>query len=100
MHGFNLVGLPGDYSPPGWFVRAFFLRELSSLNHSVRTCNDSIRLAQSILDNVHITKSAVSNPPAGNKHHGHTTSSMANLEFTQWALVKSPQRRLYMVRSW
>ena len=25
-HGYNLLGLPGDGSPPSRFVRAFFLR--------------------------------------------------------------------------
>ena len=28
-HGFNLVGMPGDYSPPSRFVRLFYLRQVT-----------------------------------------------------------------------
>ena len=28
-HGFNLVGMPGDYSPPSRFVRPFYLRQVT-----------------------------------------------------------------------
>jgi len=76
--GQNLLGLPGDYSPPSRFVRAFYLKEYAMLNNPPKTLNDSITLATGLLNTVYINKGTVAAPP---KELG---------DFTQYTVLKIP----------
>ena len=52
-HGYNLLGLPGDGSPPSRFVRAFFLRQFALLKAPPETLDESKVLATELLDSVY-----------------------------------------------
>lgn len=83
-HGFNLLGMPGDYSPPSRFVRLFYLREYAVLRFPPKKLEDSIALATGLLNNVFINKGTVPDP--NNKGFG---------EFTQYAVLKVPSSGLF-----
>jgi choloylglycine hydrolase len=43
-HGFNLLGMPSDYSPASRFVKLFYLRQYAMLNNPVQDINSSIAM--------------------------------------------------------
>jgi len=91
-HGFNLLGLPGDYSPPGRFVRLFYLRQYAVLQAPPKTMNDSIALATGLLANVFINQGTVARSDADGPE---------GFEFTQYSLLKLPEaRQLYYKDYW
>eukprot|EP00994_Dinema_validum_P009216 NODE_895_length_1249_cov_112.442500_g664_i0.p1 GENE.NODE_895_length_1249_cov_112.442500_g664_i0~~NODE_895_length_1249_cov_112.442500_g664_i0.p1 ORF type:complete len:361 (+),score=50.44 NODE_895_length_1249_cov_112.442500_g664_i0:74-1156(+) len=87
-HGFNLMGIPGDYSPRSRFVRLFYLRQYAELNDGPpRTLDSALRLGAGLLNNVFMMPGTVADDP---KHGDH------QLSFTQYSLLKLPQaRQLY-----
>ena len=52
-HGFNLLGLPGDGSPPARFVRAFFLRGYALQYAPPSDLNSTLVLVQELLNSVY-----------------------------------------------
>eukprot|EP01064_Diplonema_japonicum_P015561 TRINITY_DN23270_c0_g1_i1.p1 TRINITY_DN23270_c0_g1~~TRINITY_DN23270_c0_g1_i1.p1 ORF type:complete len:367 (+),score=59.41 TRINITY_DN23270_c0_g1_i1:53-1102(+) len=86
--GTNLLGLPGDLSPPARFIRMVYLRDFSIQQRPLRTQNDTFVLIQSLLNTVHIVKGTVNKTPK---------SDATPAEATQWAVVKVPaERKLYL----
>ena len=78
-HGFNLLGIPGDYSPPSRFVRLFYLREYAMLRFKPKKRNkDSIALVTGLLNNVFINKGTAPDPTPGEG------------EYTQYTVLKIP----------
>merc|ERR1719251_492410 len=63
-HGSNLLGMPGDYTPPARFVRTFYLRQIALVNQPPKTTKDSIAIATSILDNMMIIPGTATNKKA------------------------------------
>merc|ERR1712232_1502590 len=89
-HGFNLIGLPGDPSPPSRFVRAFYLREYAIANRpdSVATQENAIVLATGILNNVYLVKGTVAKK-----------STLDAFEFSPWAVIKIPKSGAFLYRT-
>jgi choloylglycine hydrolase len=81
-HGFNLLGVPGDYSPPSRFVRLFYLRQYAMLKHPPTSLNATIALATGLLNNVFIAKGTVASSMPGEV-----------AEFTQYSVLKMPAKR-------
>jgi len=52
-HAYNLLGLPGDGSPPSRFVRAFYLRGFALLQAPPRDLNGTLVLMQELLNSVY-----------------------------------------------
>lgn len=52
-HAYNLLGLPGDGSPPSRFVRVFFLRGYAMLSAPPRDLNSTLLLGQELLNSVY-----------------------------------------------
>ena len=77
--GQNLLGLPGDYSPPSRFIRVFYLKEYAMLKNPPKTVNDSITLATGLLNTVYINKGTVAAPPGELP------------DFTQYTVLKIPK---------
>ena len=100
-HGFNLLGLPGDYSPPSRFVRLFYLREYAVLRFPPKERKgkakhtDSIALVTGLLNNVFINKGTVPDPPPIIKS---TTPGFG--EFTQYTVIKIPEARLFFYKDY
>jgi len=91
-HGYNLWGMPGDVSPPSRFVRLFYLRSLAVQNRgSPSTLTEGVKMIMGLLREVWITKGTV----ALSKGDG-----PGQFEFTQFSLVKVPQKRLFHFRSY
>ena len=86
-HGFNLLGIPGDYSPPSRFVRLFYLREYAMLHFKPKKRNkDSIALVTGLLNNVFINKGTAPDPTPGEG------------EYTQYTVLKIPGARLFFYK--
>ena len=49
--GFGTLGIPGDFTPPGRFIRAAFMKEFAE---EVQTADDGVNLAFHILNTVDI----------------------------------------------
>lgn len=91
-HGFNLLGLPGDYSPPSRFVRLFYLRQYAMLRFNPpkkRKYKDSIALVTSLLNNVFINKGTVPDRKPGGVG-----------EYTQYTVLKIPSARLFFYKDY
>jgi len=87
--GAGAVGLPGDYTPPGRFVRvAYLVATAKQTNHVAETVN----LVQHILNNVDIPYGAV----RGKKGH----NSPDEIDFTQWIIIKDLAHRVLYFRSY
>ena len=78
-HGHNTLGLPGDYTPTGRFIRAFYLRQFGETNVAIQNMSDAIQLAQSVLNSVYIPKGVVAHK-----------KSESSYDFTQYATLKVP----------
>ena len=52
-HAYNLLGLPGDGSPPARFIRAFFLRQYAYLHAPPASLDDAKILATELLNSVY-----------------------------------------------
>jgi len=91
-HGFNLWGLPGDISPPSRFVRLFYLRALTVKNRGLpSTLREGVKIIMGLLNNVWITKGTVALGDG---------DGPGEFEFTQYSLIKVPQKRLYHWRTY
>ena len=90
-HGFNLLGIPGDYSPPSRFVRLFYLRQYAMLRFPPKKRKDSIALATGLLNNVFINKGTAPDPTQGEGQFG---------EFTQYTVLKIPEARLFFYKDY
>jgi len=93
-HGFNLLGMPGDYSPPSRFVRLFFLRQYAMLRAPPASLNESIALTTGLLNNVFINKGTVASPVSTSVATG------SGLEFTQYSVMKIPQMRHFYFKDY
>ena len=100
-HGFNLLGIPGDYSPPSRFVRLFYLRQYAVLRFPPKErkgkakYTDSIALVTGLLNNVWINKGTVPDPPPIKEG---TPPGFG--EFTQYTVVKIPEARLFFYKDY
>ena len=54
-HAYNLLGLPGDGSPPARFIRSFYLRGYALQSAPPKTLNDTLVLGQELLNSVYKT---------------------------------------------
>jgi len=88
-HGWNLAGLPGDSSPPSRFVRLFYLRQFALAAEQVATASDAIIVATGLLNNVHLIRGTVARAPHEKSY-----------EFTPFAVLKIPQDRKFLFRSY
>ena len=94
-HGFNLLGIPGDYSPPSRFVRLFYLREYAVLRNPPKErqgeakYTDSIALVTGLLNNVFINKGTVPDP-----------NSTGFGEYSQYTVLKIPEARLFFYKDY
>lgn len=92
-HGFNLLGLPGDFSPASRFVRLFYLRQYAVHAEPVASVDDAIVLATGLINNVFIPRGSVA--PMKRR-----ASGIHSYELTQFALVKIPAQRRLLFRSY
>eukprot|EP00040_Diaphanoeca_grandis_P014516 m.73715 g.73715 ORF g.73715 m.73715 type:complete len:393 (-) comp24588_c1_seq1:214-1392(-) len=90
-HGFNLLGLPGDTSPPSRFIRLFYLKAYAVLNNKPKTVNETIALTSGILNTVFLPKGTVAKK---------TNVDALNYEFTQFSVLKLPQQRKFYFKDY
>ena len=90
-HGFNLLGIPGDYSPPSRFVRLFYLRQYAMLRFPPKKRKDSIALATGLLNNVFINKGTA---PDRDPIPGGVG------EYTQYTVLKIPRARQFFYKDY
>mmetsp|Transcript_5351 Transcript_5351/g.11779 ORF Transcript_5351/g.11779 Transcript_5351/m.11779 type:complete len:374 (-) Transcript_5351:240-1361(-) len=88
-HGFNTRGLPGGFSPPDRFVRAFLLKQTALNVFPPKDTDDGIELATGILNDVHIIRGTVSR-----------LSETDFFELTNWAVIKLPRQRQLLFRTY
>jgi len=91
-HGWNLFGLPGDFSPPSRFVRLFYLRGYALKHSAPKSFDDAIVLGTALLNNVFIPLGSVAKDP----HE----LGIDNLEYTPYAVLKSSRDLVMMVRGY
>lgn len=88
-HGQNLLGLPGDLSPPSRFVRAFFLRGYALRARPPASLDDALALASGLQNTNFIVTGA--NARADGER---------GFDYTQWTTLKVPSRGLYYYRTY
>eukprot|EP01065_Artemidia_motanka_P050949 TRINITY_DN883_c1_g1_i1.p1 TRINITY_DN883_c1_g1~~TRINITY_DN883_c1_g1_i1.p1 ORF type:complete len:363 (+),score=109.57 TRINITY_DN883_c1_g1_i1:166-1254(+) len=86
-HGTNLLGIPGDATPPGRFVRMFYLRELA---RQPKTEEDAMVLAQAIVNSVFVIDGTVAEEEP----------ALTGYDRTMWASLKVLEDGVFMVRSY
>lgn len=89
-HGFNLRGIPGDSSPPGRFVKLFYLREYAVSAVPAQSIDDGIVAATGLMNNVWITQGTVAENPSVDKAY----------EFTHYTVLKLPSQRKFYFKSY
>ena len=86
--GAGLTGLPGDYTPPSRFVRAFFFAQTSV---SLDNAGAAINQASRILDNFDIPKGCVREGSPDDY----------SLGYTQWSVIGDiSNKRYYWWTEW
>jgi len=88
-HGFNLFGIPGDFSPASRFVKTFFLKQIAIFNSPPRNEREAQTLVTGLINSVFLPYGTVAK-----------TSPLDPLEFTQFALIKNLKDRVYMFRTY
>eukprot|EP00755_Sulcionema_specki_P023647 Sspe_Gene.14390::Locus_4978_Transcript_3_3_Confidence_0.600_Length_1196::g.14390::m.14390/K01442/E3.5.1.24; choloylglycine hydrolase len=84
-YGTNLLGIPGDLSPPSRFIRMFFLRQFVLAEQPPQSLNETLATVTALLNNIFIVKGTVAKLVEGN-----------NPEMTHWAVLKVPSmKRIY-----
>lgn len=86
-HGFNLVGMPGDYTPVSRFVKLFYTKQLAVYSKKPKTEADAINLATHIMNCVDIPQGVIAK--LGRIDPG---------DYTQWVVIKSPSTGRYLYR--
>jgi len=88
--GNGMTGLPGDYSPPSRFVRAFFYKE-TTLPAQLENVDTAINQASRILNNFDIPKGVVREGTPDNYQS----------DYTQWSVIADiGNRRYYWWTQW
>lgn len=88
-HGQNMLGLPGDLSPPARFVRTFFLKQYALQAAPPATVDDALIIATSVLNTQHIVKGM--NARADGE---------AGYDYTQFGVMKVPSSGLFYYRTY
>lgn len=78
-HGYNLLGLPGDGSPPSRFIRVFFLRGYALLSAPPKDLNGTLLLGQELLNSVYKLRGSI---PGRNRLDPLETTPIATLHVT------------------
>eukprot|EP00933_Yihiella_yeosuensis_P043004 TRINITY_DN376_c0_g1_i1.p1 TRINITY_DN376_c0_g1~~TRINITY_DN376_c0_g1_i1.p1 ORF type:complete len:381 (-),score=41.60 TRINITY_DN376_c0_g1_i1:429-1571(-) len=90
-HGWNLWGLPGDFSPPSRFVRLFYLRGYALRARAPKSLADAIVLGTALLNNVFIPFGTLAPDP--NIIFDHP-------EYTPYAVLKSSEKKVMLIRGY
>jgi len=88
-HGFNLLGLPGDGSPPSRFVRIFYQRELALLGRPPANFDEALVVATGLLNSVHIVQGVMAAAPGEQ-----------GFDYTQFGILKVPALGLLYIRTY
>jgi len=88
-HGWNLHGLPGDFSSPSRFARLFYLKGYALHARRPKDASSAIVLGTGLLNNVFIPFGTVGRE-----------SIVDAPEFTAYGMVKLPQERKMLVRGY
>ncbi len=87
--GSGAVGLPGDFTPPSRFVKIAFLVSWAMQQD---TAAQTVNLAQHILNGVDIPYGVIRGPQA--------TNTAADMDKTQWAVIKDLTHKVLYFRSY
>lgn len=87
--GAGALGLPGDYTPPGRFIRTTYL---VSTAKQTKDAAGAVNLAQHILNNVDI--------PYGSVRGKKGDDASGEIDFTQWIVVKDLAHHVLYFRSY
>jgi len=88
-HGLNTRGIPGGTTPPDRFVKTFLLREMAQAHAPPASVDEAIVVAQGLLNTVHLVRGTVS-----------SLGGLDGLEWTNWAVVKIPAQRRFLLRTY
>lgn len=88
-HGQNLLGLPGDLSPPARFVRTFFMRNYALKARPPATVDDALVLASGLLNTQTILKGFNAKLP-----------SESGYDYTVYCTLSVPADRLLFYRTY
>ncbi|CAK8990218.1 Conjugated bile acid hydrolase (CBAH) (Bile salt hydrolase) (BSH) (CBAH-1) (Choloylglycine hydrolase) [Durusdinium trenchii] len=88
-HGFNLLGLPGNFGPPARFVRTFFLKNFAIYNDPPKDETAAVRLTTAIVNHLAIPMGVAAK-----------TNMLDIGDFTQWAVIKMPSSGKMMFRNY
>jgi len=87
--GAGALGLPGDYTPPGRFIRVAYLVNTAK---QTKDAAEAVNLAQHVLNNVDIPYGAVRGKQGDN--------APDEIDSTQWVVVKDLEHHILYFRSY
>jgi len=90
-HGFNLMGIPGDLSPPSRFIKLFYFKQLALAQNPPTTLNSSIALVTALMNTVFIPHGSVGGMK-GDKNQ--------LTESTQYSAIKIPSRKEFYFKGY
>lgn len=82
INGSGCLGMPGDYTSPSRFVRAWLLQQ-SAQHYSPTSVAEAVGLAARILQNFATPKGSV------------ISATNSGLDYTQWGVVRDQKNRVY-----
>jgi len=88
-HGQNLLGLPGDLSPPSRFVRTFFMRNYGLKAVPPQNADDALVLASGVL-----------NAQTNVKGWNAPLPTEVGFDYTIYAVMKVPEKLLFYYRTY
>ena len=90
----NTIGVPGDYTSAGRFVRMFYLSQFAIFNEPINTVEDAIQLVSGLLESVFIPKGVIATKKRdpSNMFFGH--------EITQYTVMKVPQKKTFYYKDY
>ena len=90
----NTIGLPGDYTSAGRFVRMFYLSQFAIFNEPINTVEDAIQLVTGLLESVFIPEGVIATKKGdpSNMFFGH--------EITQYTVMKVPQKKTFYYKDY
>ena len=88
-HGLNTRGLPGGTTPADRFVKMYLLREMAHAHAPPTSIDEAIVVAQGVLNTVHLVRGTIA-----------SLGGLDGLEWTNWAVVKIPAERRFLLRTY
>jgi len=97
-NGYNLFGLPGDFTPQSRFARMWYMKQILLFNRKkpISTVDEAIVVGTALINSVFIPKGTL----ASELESELDERLVRDQDFTQYNVMKVPHQQVYMFRSY